>query len=102
MENLPTLPVTPRSIPDVPENVDFYMDHLNDPNFHFDELPSPGPSSRYSFELERKASRYYASSDTGTESRYGSDRYLVASGTESLRTSTAIDFDECVFCVCIL
>jgi hypothetical protein len=101
MEALPTLPNTPgnssrRSVPDVPENVDFYMDHLNDPNFDFVDAQSP--RSKYdSFELERKPSpSFYATSEAGTESQYGSDRHLVSSKTESLRTSLAFDFDEYV------
>jgi hypothetical protein len=95
MEALPTLPHTPRSVPDVPENVDFYMDHLNDPNFDYD---ASSPRSKYdSFELERKPSpSFYATSVAGTESQYGSDRHLVSSKTESLRTSLAFEFDEYV------
>jgi hypothetical protein len=71
------------------------MDHLNDPNFDF--IDPNSPTSRYdSFELERKGSRYLdAVSDAGTESHYGSERYLV-SKAESLRTSTVMDFEEYV------
>jgi len=83
--DLASLPPTPRSIPDVPENIDLYMEHLNDPNYEFTEISSSHP---------RLNERYiYEASDVGTESHYGSDRHLV-SKTESLRTSTAIDFEE--------
>jgi OPT family small oligopeptide transporter len=58
------------------------MEHLNDPNFEFTEISSH-PRLRY----------VYEGSDAGTESHYGSDRHLV-SKTESLRTSTAIDFED--------
>jgi hypothetical protein len=99
MEALPVLPDTPgnnsprRSVPDVPENVNFYMDHLNDPNFDFDA----SSRSKYdSFELERKPSPFYATPEAGTEPQYGSDRHLVSSKTEPLRTSLAFEFDEYV------
>lgn len=81
---------TYRPTPDVPEDVDFLMEHLNDPNY---DLKRP-PSIR-SQELQgKKVHMMYEQSEVDGESHYESDRYSV-SRAES-RNSTAIDFDECV------
>jgi len=71
-----------RNVPDVPEDVDFIMEHLNDPNF---DLKSRPPS------FTSVDGRKYKS-DGEAESQLGSDRYST-SRPES-RNSTAIDFDE--------
>lgn len=90
----------PRHVPDVPEDVDFIMEHLNDPNFDLKQLPPaqhpPIPATSDSFELEHKKTDafVYSHSDIDTESRIESDRYS-RSGAAS-RNSTAIEFDECV------
>ena len=74
-----------RQVPDVPEDVDFYMDHLNDPNM---DLRANRPSSIRSFSMESKKKGHggYAPSDVDTESQY--DRYSTS------RAESAIDFDE--------
>jgi hypothetical protein len=66
-----------RNVPDVPDDVDYMMEHLNDPNL--DLKKSSVKSSSGSF----KGEKIYASSDVDAES---SDRYS--------RNSTAIEFDE--------
>jgi hypothetical protein len=71
-----------RNVPDVPEDVDFIMEHLNDPNF---DLKSRPPSFT---SVDKKKYR----DDAEAESQLGSDRYST-SRAES-RISTAIDFDE--------
>lgn len=92
--SLPTY--RPRQMADVPEDVDFLMEHLNDPNY---DLKKPH-SLRSDVELHPKTKTYYENSDVDAESHYESDRYST-SRAES-RNSTAIDFDECVVCLCFL
>jgi hypothetical protein len=70
-----------RHVPDVPEDVDFLLDHLNDPNF---DLSSRRAESRIKKDT-------YESSDIDTESQFDSDRY--SSRAESQITAVD-DFDE--------
>ena len=86
-----------RHVPDVPEDVDFLMEHLNDPNYDLKKpVPSHDARSSDSLELEnKKVHLSYSPSDIDAESHMGSDRYST-SRAES-RNSTAIDFDECAF-----
>lgn len=74
----------PRQRADVPEDVDFLMEHLNDPNYDLKK----GPPSITSPDLETKK----LPSELDAESNYDSDRYST-SRAES-RNSTAIEFDE--------
>ena len=82
-EEHPSLVV--RQMPDVPEDVDYYMEHLNDPNL---DLRSTRPSSVRSFSMDskKKVQMGYEQSDIDTESQY--DRYSTS------RAESAIDFDE--------
>lgn len=82
--NLPTL--RSRHVPDVPQDVDFLMEHLNDPNLDLTTRPPSFAS------VEKKRKSYQP--DVDAESQPDSDRYST-SRAES-RMSTAIDFDECV------
>lgn len=77
----------PRRAPDVPEDVDFLMEHLNDPNFDL-KKPMQLSASSESWEMDRK--KEYDPSDADTDSQF--DRYST-SRAES-RSSAAIDFDE--------
>ncbi|KAF5377622.1 hypothetical protein D9615_005109 [Tricholomella constricta] len=77
----------PRQVPDVPEDVDFIMEHLNDPNL---DLKKPR-SIRSMSELRSKEPKTYEQSEDGL-SRYESDRYST-SRAES-RNSTSIEFDD--------
>lgn len=82
----------PRRVPDVPEDVDFLMDHLNDPNYDLKKR-MPSPISSDSIEMSHKKIRMsYDPSEVDTESHFDSDRYST-SRAES-RNSTAIEFDE--------
>src|SRR5438270_8917609 len=81
--NLATL--RSRAVPDVPEDVDFIMEHLNDPNFDLRSRP-PSFSS-----IDRPGQKKPYSADTDAESQL-SDRYST-SRAES-RNSTAVEFDE--------
>lgn len=86
-----------RGVPDVPEDVDFLMEHLNDPNFDYQaELPSPTSSSTDVSELDHKKvvmSQYSSgASDFDTESRADSTtRYSTASRTA---TPSTFEYDE--------
>jgi hypothetical protein len=86
-----------RGVPDVPEDVDFLMEHLNDPNFDYHaELHSPISSSTDVSELEPKKktlSEYSGgASDFDTESRAeSSTRYSTASRTT---TPSTFEYDE--------
>ncbi|TFK76761.1 OPT oligopeptide transporter [Pluteus cervinus] len=73
-----------RNVPDVPEDVDFLMDHLNDPNY---DLKKPPPSISGSEGGEKKKRGSYSD----TESQFDSDRYT---DRPESRNSTAIDFDD--------
>ncbi|KAJ7462034.1 OPT oligopeptide transporter [Mycena latifolia] len=81
-EELPQY-VRRRNVPDVPEDVDYVMDHLNDPNLDL-KKPMGKPISSESFKT-------YANSDVDTESSDG--RYSTPSRAGS-RNSTAIEFDD--------
>jgi len=74
-----------RLVPDVPEDIDYVMEHLNDPNL---DLTSRPPSF---VSIEKKSKKSYHP-DVDTESQLDSDKYST-SRAES-RISTAIDFDE--------
>ncbi|KAJ7628086.1 OPT oligopeptide transporter [Mycena rosella] len=84
-EELPQY-VRRRTVPDVPEDVDYVMDHLNDPNFDL-KKPMGKPISSESF----RADKTYADSDADVESSDG--RYSAPSRAGS-RNSTAIEFDD--------
>lgn len=85
-----------RRVPDVPEDVDFLMEHLNDPNFDYhSELQSLSDSSTEVFELEKKKVSGASSvhlSEFDVQSRSESTRYSSASGTET--QGTAFEYDE--------
>lgn len=85
--SVPTL--RPRRVPDVPEDVDYLMDHLNDPNY---DLKQPPPSVKDMEMDQKKVHMSYSPSEVDGESHIESDRYST-SRAES-RNSTAIDFDE--------
>ncbi|KAL0578485.1 hypothetical protein V5O48_003534, partial [Marasmius crinis-equi] len=91
--NVPTFPshmLRPRRVPDVPEDIDYVMDHLNDPNL---DLKKPLLSTE-SWELEEKKANqlHYSPSEVDTESHIDSvsERYTRAES----RNSTAVDFDD--------
>ncbi|KAF8898456.1 OPT oligopeptide transporter [Infundibulicybe gibba] len=90
---IPTL--RPRHVPDVPEDVDFLLEHLNDPNYDIKKHPLPSPTSEHSpdsFEMNRKHLRMsYDHSEMDTDSRFGSDRW-TPSRAES--RNSAVDFDD--------
>ncbi|KAJ7823560.1 OPT oligopeptide transporter protein-domain-containing protein [Mycena olivaceomarginata] len=82
-EELPQY-VRRRNVPDVPEDVDYVMEHLNDPNIDL-KKPMGKPVSSESY----RADKTYAHSDVDAES---SDRHSAPS--RASRDSTAIEFDE--------
>jgi hypothetical protein len=89
-EDVGTLPQYVRRrnvVPDVPEDVDYYMEHLNDPNLDL-KKPLAEPISS---DDHKKPS--YAHSDTDVEY---SDRASAPSRAGS-RDSSAFEFDEYVF-----
>jgi hypothetical protein len=75
-----------RHIPDVPEDVDFLMEHLNDPNL--DLKKSYPPSMRTMTDVQgKKIYAYDQQPDYDAESQFDSDR-------PSSRHSTTIEFEE--------
>ena len=76
-----------RQVPDVPEDVDFLLEHLNDPNF---DLTKSQPSFH---SAERRTKKdIYESSDIDAESQFDSDRYSTSRAESQV---TAVDdFDE--------
>ena len=92
--------VSPRHVPDVPQDVDFFMDHLNDPNFDLRDRSKSGIASSATLDLKKRRSDDYSgkhdfsSRDTDfddTESQVGSTQFSTAS-----RMSDFTDFDEYV------
>lgn len=85
----------PRAVPDVPEDVDLIMEHLNDPNYDLKKAYSSSD-----IELANRKMKY-SQSDFDADSRFESDRYST-SRAES-RNSTAIEFDEsvCIHCLTV-
>ncbi|TFK28466.1 OPT superfamily oligopeptide transporter [Coprinopsis marcescibilis] len=73
-----------RQVPDVPEDVDYYMEHLNDPNF---DLLANKPRSISSFSISNK--KAWENSDVDNESQFA-----YASSRAESRNSTAIEFDD--------
>ena len=75
-----------RHVPDVPEDVDFLLEHLNDPNFDLNQSRPP------SFVERRTKKEIYESSDVDAESQFDSDRYSTSRAESQV---TAVDdFDE--------
>lgn len=100
----PTLPLflRPRHIPDVPEDVDILMEHLNDPNYDLRSVRRASTStSSTEYTIDRK---YPTTPSTATLDHSGkgfdfdaesrTDTYSQADGSNS--RSSAIDFDEYV------
>jgi hypothetical protein len=74
-----------RHVPDVPEDVEFLMEHLNDPNF---DLTKSRPPSFASEETRTKKDLY----ESDVESQFDSDRYSTSRAGSHV---TAVDdFDE--------
>jgi hypothetical protein len=80
----------PRHVPDVPEDVDFLLEHLNDPNLDLKNAYAMRSQGGFN----KPAKSLYDKSDYDTESHYDSDRYSTSRADS--RNSTAIDFEECV------
>lgn len=88
-----------RHVPDVPEDVDFLMEHLNDPNFDLGGFPSPAATSssvefdRQSHERHAKSSAY--GSEYDNESQLDSTHYSShATRTGSPYTEGALEYEE--------
>lgn len=79
-----------RHVPDVPEDVEFLLEHLNDPNF--DLTKSRPPSFVSAATVTKTKKDIYESSDIDAESQFDSDRYST-SRAESQVTAFD-DFDE--------
>lgn len=77
-----------RAVPDVPEDVDFLMEHLNDPNYDLKKAVEKHNSSN----MELGEKKIHMGYDIDGESHLESDHYST-SRAES-RNSTAIEFDE--------
>ncbi|KAJ6486426.1 OPT oligopeptide transporter [Mycena vitilis] len=77
-----------RNVPDVPEDVDYMMDHLNDPNLDL-KKPLEKPLSLESLRTPTERKPTYYSPDVDAES----SRYSTPSRPDSIN-STAIEFDD--------
>ena len=80
----------------MPEDVDFVMEHLNDPNYNLEQTPSsPTLTNGDSFELASKKditeSMDYKIPHADTESQADSASYYRSSSTYAPSTS---DYDE--------
>lgn len=90
---LPT--VRHRGIPDVPEDVDFLMEHLNDPNFDYGAgFRSSMDASTEIYELEHnKTADAYSTMTSDLESHsHRSMRYSTASRTDT--PSSSFEYDD--------
>jgi hypothetical protein len=88
IEHISLRDINARHVPDVPEDVDFLMEHLNDPNYDLTQSRPPSFSSV----TDKKSKKAIYASDIDAESHFDSDRYSI-SRAES-RNSTAIEFDD--------
>jgi hypothetical protein len=85
----------PRHVPDVPEDVDFLLDHLNDPNYDLRNRSKSGVISTDTLDKkdalshEGKHDFSMKSTDFDTESQAESTRFSTSS-----RMSDFTDFDE--------
>ena len=101
--NIPSF-ARPRHIPDVPQDVDFLLDHLNDPNYDMTKVPLTASTETFNYDDHKRMadglSRTYSTkgSDFDTDSAIESTRYSAPS-----RMSDFTDFDEYVvyFVSCI-
>ena len=88
-----------RGVPDVPEDVDFLMEHLNDPNFdYYSDSHSFSDSSTQVFDIERKSisdAGPIRSSEFDTQSRSESMRYSAASKLDT--EGTVFEYNELVY-----
>ena len=80
-----------RHVADVPEDVDFLLEHLNDPNFDLTQSRPPSFASAET-ETKKRSKKEFYESDVDAESQFGSDRYST-SRAES-QVTTIDDFDE--------
>lgn len=92
-----TTPVVPdqpalryRGVPDVPQDVDFLMEHLNDPNFDYESC-SQWDTSTSTDACELGRQKGYDCSTAYSDSQSRSARYSINSGT---MPSSVFDYDE--------
>lgn len=89
-----------RNVPDVPEDVDYVMQHLNDPNWEMDQA-SP-TASVTSFPMEQKGAGTTSSghsihsTDLDSESQVDSTYKTRASSRAQLQEADLDDFNEYV------
>lgn len=91
--NLPTLLRRRNSSPDVPEDVDYIMSHLNDPNW---DLSQPPTASTETFADKAQTSSWtdhsYHETETETASQLGSTR--VGTSKFDLREVKVEEYNE--------
>ena len=75
-----------RHVPDVPEDIDDVLDHLNDPNWDY-RPPSPTLSTE-SIDLDRKERGFVSSS------RHSGSDFETESNTESTYGKTAVSYGK--------
>lgn len=89
-----------RNVPDVPEDVDYVMQHLNDPNWEMDQM-SP-TASVTSFPMDPKGDRSsstghsFHSTDLDSESQVDSNFKTRASSRAQFQEADIDDFNEYV------
>jgi hypothetical protein len=81
----------PRHVPDVPEDVDLFMDHLNDPNYDLHSLLQKAADEDHADHKKRPSVGDFSGKGSYDTELKHTSRYSI---TES-RVS-AIEFDECV------
>lgn len=82
---LPSLSLFRRNVPDVPEDIDDVMEHLNDPNWDY-RPPSPTLSTE-SIDLDRKERGFISSRNSGSD-------FETESNTESTYVKTAGSYSK--------
>lgn len=75
-----------RHVPDVPEDIDNVLEHLNDPNWDY-RPPSPTLSTE-SIDLDRKERGFISSS------RHSGSDFETESNTESTYGKTAVSYGK--------
>jgi hypothetical protein len=87
--------LSPRHVPDVPEDVDLFMDHLNDPNYDLHSLLQKTDDK--DLHPDHKKRQHPSDGDfSGKGSDYDTESQHTSRYSTTESRVSAIEFDECV------
>jgi hypothetical protein len=98
---LPAYTFRRRFVPDVPEDIDDELDHLNDPNWDMKSMRSYGSSTNFELEDKKEPSKSFSADDKSADFSAGASDFDTESriGTTTQAESSAAlreDYDEYV------